>query len=715
MAVKLVANVLARSLNQLKLPQRREQKLIACLKKSGVIDPGKYYASLSDIRDSHVKELDPERLAGALEMFNGIHRDECRLFFFPEDNTLGFGEKNVRALLIKAEVLFEKFRLTESVSVLETVLELESENSEAKMRLGMTLERQGNYLASCGKQREAYLCYSESLRAAPENRNVKNFRLAVAGKIGEAALIREASLAVLKSRHDDRALDLFVLSTERLAPELLSAGKLDETLCVAREFVLRDRRELSQAKKSLFNILLAAARHLRVLGEPKKAFSCLNEASLLGESVELIKEKAFVLYELKDHEGAYEFFDLLLQISDAGAPRDVNALIAFGMTCLEVGRTRRADQLFDLALKLDRFNNIAVLGKGRALFLMGNFTAAASFLSRVKRAYPEAGQILFQCRNLAPLLKLGVQIKREDILRLKPDELRALASVFKRERLWDKARIAYDRIIELFPSDPEGLYGAAVALYKIGRKMEEGGRREAAVSLWREAEEKVRVFVTIEPGHLRAFSLLVLLLKKQDRKFELMSLLDERTRKNPSSEAFVQAASILKAAGETAHSKGYLERALELDENNHFARLKLIDLIVFEDKKRNGGRGLLNEALIHCEEGIAIAPRMINYHYEKGSIYLIMKKYREALDILLPLDQMIERIESKSVETLTKRLWTRIRIADTYLDLGKLDECSRWLDAAERTLPLVPEDEANKAGGTIARIDAKLLAQARTS
>jgi tetratricopeptide (TPR) repeat protein len=750
----------------------KRNALIGYLKKHGVINKTKHYGSLRSIKDTDIISYDPEKLLNALDAFNKRFRHDLPLCFWDEhsvvnnepfieveptemsvdmdklaaavakfvelaeealrknnfgralelaENALGLEGKNIEASLIRAKALFKTGKPAQTASLLKNLLQDHPENEEAKKLLSKVHESYGDLHYSKQQYREAYLSFSEALNLNGKNRDAANSRLKVAKKIDDSRLVREAAAAVLKFGHDERALDLYASSTVQLAPELLQSDRFEETIKAMRNFMKHDKRYESPSMDSLFSLFLMAAKHLRSSGDPGKALSYLNEAALVRQSIdvgeeralEVDRERAFATFDLGRYKEAFEFFDLLVTLTEPTIP----LLIGYGMTCLEIGKTKNAKRAFEKVLGLERFNKAAVFGLGKALFLLGYFGPAASYLSRVSKNetdFPEAMPLLLRCRKLAPLLKKLEEIKKstesrnwlqqtqkadnfrkDDLRKLDVEDLFIVASVLRREKFWHLARFAYERILKLSVDDPDGLYGLGLSLYKC--------------SDLAGAEEKFRMFLRTDPYDKKAFSYMILLLKKQDKSFELAQFVEERTRINPSPRAFVEAGVIMKKSGNLKVAKDYFEQASEKDENFHLARLRLIDFLV---ENREEDREFMKEALMHCNEGLVLAQKMSIYYfdflYEKAMIYLKMKRRSDAFEILADIESMIDGMRGKSNEILLKLLWTRIRVAGAYLDSKNFSKCNEWLDKAKQLLPGVNERERRRAGLDITEIEEDL-------
>lgn len=369
---------------------------------------------------------------------------------------------------------------------------------------------------------------------------------------------------------------------------------------------------------------LALARAQMAAGDDEEAIQHLDAlVSRAPGSAEVNYLRALAAFRLKDYETAKQYAEKAVAAADnlpsrriagaanyalgnfeqaanhlryyvSNAPADTAIVRLYGRTLLQLGQADRAREVLEALVQSDTDDPELLAMVGTAAVRSGDLKGGETYFERLAATESDAGSAAARAQLGAIRISTGeVEQGVRDLQQAleqnpKLDQaLLALTLTHLRQKEFDKALSAAEKLKENLPNDPAGATLAGIAYVGMGDRAK--------------AREAFREALQIRPGAPDASSNLAVLALQEGKTDEALALLREAAEKNPDHVATVTRLAQLEARqGEVGKAQERLQAFLRTHPHEQEPRLLLAELYV--------NSGELQKALDLTEGQLAIQP-----------------------------------------------------------------------------------------------------------
>ena len=362
-----------------------------------------------------------------------------------------------------------------------------------------------------------------------------------------------------------------------------------------------------------------------------------------------IASRIFAL-DAKDLMDAYQSKDFELAIKlipDAinQNPKDPQIHLIAGEIYLEMEKYAQAAQMFEKAVSLDRKNITSWVRWGRSLTLSGKYDEAMKIL---KDAQERDEKNVFVLLEMANVYLLRDNISNEDLTKAEllitrasqlndkePASFVALGDFYFKRRVYDLAKLNYEKALELNPNLSEAREKLAISFYWLGNREVDD---DLSSQYFKRSLEEWNRITQNDPKNARAFfeqgKILFLSKNYKDAVIALRNYINLRPSSSLARWYLAQSLDEIGAFDTAAYHLEIVAR--EIDSVRNKALLMraraLYDAADFANKK-NGFRSDLYQSSIEAYKVAEKDTSLIVLDYQKiGQSYLLLKDTLNALE-----------------------------------------------------------------------------------
>jgi tetratricopeptide (TPR) repeat protein len=672
MSFKINPAKFANSLRSLRIPERQERYLIKALKNKGIINPQKPISFLSQITETDVLTSEAKAIDDVLKNASSGFRK--RLFFFPQLSKVSVDpiqivqtdlkvleEKNIHAavdsLVNEARDHFKRRDLDKAFDLLKAVLGMDARHTEALLLKADIVFQRKDF-------ENGVFILKDVLVFDPNNHDARN-KLAGA-RLSQARESFKARKRELALRYINETLELWPDHASALA--LKARVQLFERQYYECLVTLTKLKDVPSERENFKELLTRCCEdHLyknRGTLSPDGALDFVERAlSMIPGNEDILILKAKMLQAKRDFPAAEAVLSDIIRLN----PRNVKAYYRMALLEKAKGDLSSAERFAKEGLAIEPFNTHLACFYASEMISRGEILSSFQMLCRIRTAKLEDQntlELIAACLERLDRVSEAVEVY-EEILSRWPREKRSIYSMkslglcLLKIGKPEEAIKYFKMAISLDPCDQIALMNLAV-IYHDGSRLQ-----DAAVRF----EELLRLNISYGARIMTRKELSAIYEKLGDLSSacdQLFKLLDETPSTYPYFIAFANRLYRDYKREDMAEEMYMKALTVKRDDRSVFGYL----INLFLKAKRFG------QAEKCCNTALSLWPADIDLHYKKARMYLARKNYREALDWYDSVVMLICGSDPDLKVRFNVELyaWSRLRIGEILLDFNRPGE-----------------------------------------